>query len=669
MTGPELKKITTVSASSIATFLDCPRKWYIRYVLGERTPPTPAMLHGTRVHKDIEEYYLRQKDEPETIEAIEAKASGLFPDRYSVDPRHVEYKAEALGLELHGLRFLGFIDLPYMTPDGEIAVIDWKTRSSFTYMPDAVELLDDIQGRLYAWIGFELLKREGISQEKIAFAHGNMIRVDGKRGRTSPRSQLVTCTYDRDEIYNWIEGDNLGSIIAEMKATAEIDHPRKVRQETGSCFKYGPCEYKDRPIAAIRGRSCYDIPYRPAEETRRALTESKGESTMALSRLIALRRAQAQQQQQTPSAPSPQPSPPEPQKPEAAAPTAPAGSALERAKTDFEAGKPGFDLLEYDLTHAEKREFVLWRRDLTSAAAQAQRENEIPPVNPPDAAPDEEPVDLDGLSVSDFAFDGVPGIGPKTAESIRDYLAQKGITRLADMLDLDLTEIPGIGRKSAADLRAAIESERIWQPEGAASPVTPTAQAATLAQGAEDLPPEIVKQQAEKPGGTYDQERVFAEMKSAYIEGDREALKSARGRATGDTEIAFDKWRDQYGQAEAQADASAIVADAPEAPDLSPAQGTGPISVLYIDCAPTKGGEGARHLDDLLEPAKAKVAEEEGMRYWSADKYGKGRKILVDVVLEDPTFLTGHVIARSSAEGMEQLLPEIRQFFDLIIEG
>ena len=76
-------------------------------------------------------------------------------------------------------------------------------------------------------------------------------------------------------------------------------------------------------------------------------------------------------------------------------------------------------------------------------------------------------------------------------------------------------------------------------------------------------------------------------------------------------------------------------------------------------------------LDDLLLPAKAKVCEEENIRYWSADKYGKGRKILLDVILEDPSFLGGadHVVARSEHEGMAVILPEIRQFFDVVIEA
>jgi len=104
-----------------------------------------------------------KKDDFDFPESVECHANGLMPPRDHVDPGSVEMNASDIGLTLGGLRVLGYIDLPYVD-DNEIAIIDWKTRSRFDYCPDAVELLDDVQGKFYAWIAFEMLKKEGIDR-------------------------------------------------------------------------------------------------------------------------------------------------------------------------------------------------------------------------------------------------------------------------------------------------------------------------------------------------------------------------------------------------------------------------------------------------------------------------------------------------------------------------
>jgi len=612
----QLKKVTTTSASSIDKFLTCPRKWWLRYVLGQRGDETEAMRHGTMVHKDIEDYY-NKKTKLTSLEAIEARSQDLLPERSRVIA--VEAKAEDLGLTLHGLDFLGFLDLLYLDDDGKLAIIDWKTRSSFSYAPDAVELLDDTQATLYAWVAFEIMEQDDEipTSDTVKFSHVNMIRVDGKSGRNSPRSMRSTTIFKRDRVYGWINGQ-CKTIIGEIQACAALAHPREVKQEKGSCFKYGPCEYKSDPIKPLRGRSCYDIPYEPAGRAG-TTASSKGEKAMGLADLM-----KTKKKTKTPET--------------EVKPEEERASRLEAAKADFLADKNDFEMLEYALSHVEKRDFVLWRREITGKAKKDQDENPIPPVNPPDAAPEEAPVDLEDQSVYDYDFAKVDGIGEKTVEHIQEYLALEGVEDLIELIDHDLKKIHGIGKKGEENLKEAIKQERNWLPEGE--------------EKADDMP---------------DQDAVFTQACKAYRKENSESLETALEGMTPETRVGFDFWIAEHYPGDE-------IRDTPQ-PEIGnekaaiPKQQPAP-RILYVDCYPTKGAK-AVSLDDLLLPAKAKVCEEENIRYWSADKYGKGRKILLDVILEDPSFLGGadHVVARSDHEGMAVILPEIRQFFDVVIEA
>lgn len=72
--------MTHLSASSISTFLRCPEQFRRIYLLGERTPPSPAMLNGRAVHHAHEVNFLQKIATgadlpPEEVE--EAYAEGM----------------------------------------------------------------------------------------------------------------------------------------------------------------------------------------------------------------------------------------------------------------------------------------------------------------------------------------------------------------------------------------------------------------------------------------------------------------------------------------------------------------------------------------------------------------------------------------------------------------
>ena len=628
------KKLTTVSASSITTFLDCPRRWFIKYVLGERPDPSPAMLHGTEVHDDIEAYLTGEQPAPQSVEAAEAKSKGYIPDPGEVRKKFVEYDASDLNLRIEGLKFLGYLDL--VEPDfGDLwRITDWKTRSRFDYAPKGDELLDDIQAGLYAWASMRLS-----GHDRIIFRHVNMLRVDGKRGRKSPRSMESSCIFERETVETWMQED-IVRIVRAMKSCAVKEYTKHVKQNRSNCYKYGPCEYMS-PISALHGQTCHDIKYQPVKQNQR-----KKESKMSMMDLIKKKKSKKKAVEEAPKkAEAEEQSGAAEETPKKAAPAQEAepGDALTQAKQDFIDGKNSFDLADYDLSHMDKREFILWRKKRLEEATQAQRENDTPPVNPPDAATDDEPVDLEDQKTDDYDFTDVDGVGAKTAENIREFIAEKGITDLVEMLDMNLRKIGGIGKKSEDALKETIKRERNWAPD--------------------DHDPEQEDQGEDQPE---DQRALLDAAKKSALDG--EPFDEVLDRMAGHTKQAFENWAkgktfDSDGTGKDQGFTEPKKPADPQLPASAP-------SILYIDCYPTKGPRPV-DLGDLLRPLKEALKEERGEYYWNVEGYGKGRKWLTSAALEEPAFLIDAqaVVARSGDQGMDHLLPEIRQYFDYVIEG
>lgn len=602
MKNRDLKTFQTISASSITTFLSCPRKWWFRYILGEREPSTESMKHGTRVHEDIEAYLKGEKKKLETIEAQEARSREVIPMPCRVNNDLVERSAASFDLKMHGKRFLGFLDLQFVE-EGEVKIRDWKTRSSFTYAPDDEALLDDIQALCYTWFAFEI----NPTLDVVTFGHGNMIRVDGKGRpkRLTPRSMLVETVFERDFVYAWYNG-RLKTIVEAMGEVAQKGNATEVRPERNSCYQYGPCFYMRNGLKPLRGRTCHEIPYLPMMEKKK-----EGEK-MDLKKLAALRRAKtkaAAKNQTEALAAAPTEETPEPAPVEAREPAPPVkeekSSGLDAAKAAFLSEGDAFELSAFNLSTEDLRIFVKWRKEQATGEKPS-----IPAVNPPDAAPDQEPKDLHNMTVQDFDFTKVDGVGKKTSESIIKYLYEEKIDRLAAVLDLTLAgNVPGVGKSTEESIKEAIKACKVWSPE-------------------DDVKEEIARAVAKKEE---------AALSKKAVEKDLVAQQSE----------------------EVAEEISVIVESTPYAPP----------TVLYIDCLPMRGAA-AELLDDLLLPLKRQIAKEENVRYWNADRYGAGRRLLVDIVMEDPSFLlNGSVVANSKSEGMDQLLPEIMGYFDIIVRG
>ncbi len=47
------------SPSQLTNWRGCRRRWSFRYIAGIKTPPTPAQALGTRLHKQIEDWFMK----------------------------------------------------------------------------------------------------------------------------------------------------------------------------------------------------------------------------------------------------------------------------------------------------------------------------------------------------------------------------------------------------------------------------------------------------------------------------------------------------------------------------------------------------------------------------------------------------------------------------------
>ena len=147
------------SASQLNTYKLCPRKWYIQYREGLRTPTHPSAQLGKDVHQ-VAEDWLR---------------TGLTPDADTETGRifipgipYLPTPGPSLKIEhkFNNGEFRGFIDL--FIPDDPPTVIDHKTCKTFSWMLTPTTLADDYQGIIYA---NQALKETGASKVHLRWVY------------------------------------------------------------------------------------------------------------------------------------------------------------------------------------------------------------------------------------------------------------------------------------------------------------------------------------------------------------------------------------------------------------------------------------------------------------------------------------------------------------------
>lgn len=137
------------SYSRMSSFDDCPYKWYLKYLCGEKGKDMFFAQYGTFVHELLADFYEGKFTADETylryIRGFKSQVNVYYPNR-NVWRRYFENGADYLKnlsmpadrkvvgvekevhFEVDGVPFIGFIDRLDQFEDGSFAIVDHKSR-------------------------------------------------------------------------------------------------------------------------------------------------------------------------------------------------------------------------------------------------------------------------------------------------------------------------------------------------------------------------------------------------------------------------------------------------------------------------------------------------------------------------------------------------------------
>ncbi len=145
--------------SNLQDYLDCPRRFQLRYVQSQAWPGVEAepfleheryMERGAEFHRLVERHQLGI--DPVLIEAHidDSDMRAWWQSYVAFDALHElegqRFPELQVSVELGGYRFLGVFDLLVDVPDGRVVIFDWKT---YRKMPSRRWLEARAQTRLY----------------------------------------------------------------------------------------------------------------------------------------------------------------------------------------------------------------------------------------------------------------------------------------------------------------------------------------------------------------------------------------------------------------------------------------------------------------------------------------------------------------------------------------
>ena len=260
--------LRSVSATQIKQHRSCALQWYLQRVEGWTMPQSASQALGEAIHLEVEQYLLDGK--APTLPSVEnAMKKGYVPPTggsYLVE----EPKDYGMRMLAAGVPVKGRIDLLIPPVYGEhiLRVVDWKSASSFRYVPEADTLTRDVQGILYLKYAFENYPFAQLGQ----FRHVYLLTKG--TGSKKVDAEVV----DRP----FVDGQwaHIEQTVEEMKATATRPLPivAQTQANLSHCSNYGGCSFRDRCPAASKGliESMFE-----AEEQTSAPGEGVTMSTLA----------------------------------------------------------------------------------------------------------------------------------------------------------------------------------------------------------------------------------------------------------------------------------------------------------------------------------------------------------------------------------------------------
>ena len=231
-------------------------------------PQSPSQALGEAIHLQVEQYLLDGKM-PDLPSVENAMKKGYVPPTggaYLVE----EPKDYGMRMLAAGVPVKGRIDLLVPPASGEsiVKVVDWKSASSFRYVPEPDVLTRDVQGVLYLRYAFENYPYATEGQ----FRHVYLLTKG--TGSKKVDAEMV------DRPFVDAQWAHIEQTVEEMKATATRPLPvvAQTQANLSHCSNYGGCSFRDRCPAASKGLVASIL---EAESQESALSEGVTMSTLA----------------------------------------------------------------------------------------------------------------------------------------------------------------------------------------------------------------------------------------------------------------------------------------------------------------------------------------------------------------------------------------------------
>jgi len=150
------------SQASLQDYVDCPRRFELRYVRGVAWPAIEAepfleheqhLQQGQAFHRMVQQHLLGIPEERLTrLVGNDDKLGQWWQNYLDAQPAALEgerYPEVTLSSALAGYRLVAKYDVVVATPDGKGIIFDWKTGK---YQPRRKTLFDRLQTRVYRWL-------------------------------------------------------------------------------------------------------------------------------------------------------------------------------------------------------------------------------------------------------------------------------------------------------------------------------------------------------------------------------------------------------------------------------------------------------------------------------------------------------------------------------------
>lgn len=223
-----------ISASQLATFKDCPRKWAFDKLDCVPRADTAATNRGKAIHAEVEAWY-KHGTAPESPEAVALLTR--LPGRSS--DVHAEVDFDYVWPWADGVAAHGFIDLVDLSTN---TVYDHKTSKSLARaVKSEAELAVDAQTMLY---GLALrVAKPVITEVNLQWTY---VQTVSKLGQPPPL-QAVPVVQDQAMLDAAIRvWTPVVEELVQLKRRG--GRAADVRADSSACYKYGPCHYRDQCV-------------------------------------------------------------------------------------------------------------------------------------------------------------------------------------------------------------------------------------------------------------------------------------------------------------------------------------------------------------------------------------------------------------------------------------